>query len=295
MGLTSPIRRGASLTHNSRMRLRWDRPLAKARAVEVAIKTENLTKTFPSSHFLSGFFPGRRADSGIVVVDRVNLEIEKGKIFALLGANGAGKTTLVKILSTLILPSSGSAYVNGYNVLTEGERVKASIGLVNGEGRGFFVRLSCRENLRFFGALYGLRRAMVEEKIQELTEILGLEEFLERRYDLCSTGMKQRLAIARSLLHGPEIIFMDEPTQSLDLSASRNLRACIRYLAKEKGQTIFLITHHLEEAKELSDQAGMMNQGRVRVFDPRSVDLDEVFAGSPFEPGDEYVESDSLH
>lgn len=245
----------------------------------LAIKTENLTKRFSPPLSLGRFFPGRRADSATVAVDRVNLEIEKGKIFALLGANGAGKTTLVRILSTLVLPTSGSANVNGYDVLTEAERAKASIGLVTGEGRGFFVRLICRENLRFFGALHGLRRAMVEERISELTPVLGLDEFLERRYDRCSTGMKQRLAIARSLLHEPEVIFMDEPTRGLDPSASRNLRACILYLAREKMQTVFLITHQLDEARELGDQVGVMHQGRLRVFDPRAVDLDQVFAG----------------
>ena len=261
----------------------------------VAIKTDNLTRTFPSSGLLGRRFPGSRTDSGIVAVDRVNLEIEKGKIFALLGPNGAGKTTLVRILSTLVLPTSGSAYVNGYNVVTDAERVKASVGLVNGEGRGFFVRLSCRENLRFFGALYGLRRTSIEEKIQELNEFLALEEFLERRYDRCSTGMKQRLAIARSLLHNAEIIFMDEPTQSLDPSASRKLRACIRHLAEERRRTIFLITHNLEEAKELSDEAGIMHQGRVTVFDPRSVDLDQMFARFTLEARNEYTQSNSLY
>ena len=263
--------------------------------MDLAIKTEHLTKRFSPPPSLGRFFPGRRADSAIVAVDRVNLEIERGTVFTLLGANGAGKTTLVRILSTLILPTSGSANVNGYDVLTEAEQAKASIGLVTGEGRGFFVRLTCRENLRFFGALHGLWRAMVEERISELTRVLGLEEFLGRRYDRCSTGMKQRLAIARSLLHEPEIIFMDEPTRGLDPSASRNLRACIRYLAREKMQTVFLITHQLDEARELGDQVGVMHQGRLRVFDPGAVGLGQVFADFPLEGRDEFGESHSLH
>jgi ABC-2 type transport system ATP-binding protein len=263
--------------------------------VAVAIKTDNLTKAFSRSSPLGKFLSGSRTDPGTAVVDRVSLEIEQGKIFALLGPNGVGKTTLVRILSTLILPTSGSAYVNGYNVVTDAERVKSSIGLVNGEGQGFFVRLTCRENLRFFGALYGLRWITVEERIRELNEFLELEEFLGRRVDCCSTGMKQRLAIARSLLHDAEVIFMDEPTKSLDPLAARKLRACIHYLAKEKGRTIFLITHHVEEAEELSDGAGIMNQGRVMIVDPRSGDLDQVFAGVSLEAPNAYGQSDSLH
>lgn len=261
----------------------------------IAIKTGNLTKRFPPSGFLGRVFTRRRAGSGIVPVDRVNLEIANGKIFALVGPNGAGKTTLVKLLSTLMVPTSGSATVNGYSILTQPERVKASIGLVNGEGRGFFDRLSCRQNLHFFGALYGLRRGMVEEKILDLNPILGLERFLDKRHDRCSTGMKQRLSIARSLLHDPQILFLDEPTNSLDPLAARNLRACVRDLTDKKGLTVFLITHQLEEARELSDQAGIMSRGKVEVVDPRSVDLHQALADVAFRPGEEDGEGDRLH
>jgi ABC-2 type transport system permease protein len=199
-------------------------------------------------------------------VDGVNLAVRQGEVFGLVGPNGAGKTTLVKILSTLILPTSGTAQVNGYD-LSEEQAIKASIGLVTGNERSFYWRLACRENLRFYAGLYGLSSAQAESRIGQLSSLLGLEDFIDKRFDMCSTGMKHRLGLACGLLNDPQLLFLDEPTRSLDPLAAAKFRDLIYTLAHREGHTIFLVTHDLEEAVELCDRAGVMLRGQLRTVD----------------------------
>ena len=193
-----------------------------------AIETLELTKIFKPP----GIFPWQsRSEDGVTALDRVSLQIPPGEIFGIMGPNGAGKTTLIKVLSTLILPTSGQAFIHGYNLLTQPERVKSLVGLVSGDDRSFYWRLSCRENLLFFAALYNLPPSQARSRIEELSCLLDLEDFLDRRYAQCSSGMKQRLALARSLIHRPRVLLMDEPTKSLDPGAAENLRhyICLLY------------------------------------------------------------------
>ncbi|MGB9722312.1 MAG: ABC transporter ATP-binding protein/permease [Chloroflexia bacterium] len=199
-------------------------------------------------------------------MDDVSLEVEEGEIFGLLGPNGAGKSTLVRLLCTLILPTSGRAWICGHD-LGEEEAVKAHVGLACGEERSFYWRLSGRENLRFFGALQGLARSYVDARLAELEETLELGPALEERFDRLSTGMRRRLDLARALLHAPPVLFLDEPTRSLDPEATARLHELIRRIARS-GCTVFLVTHHLDEAEALCDRVAVMHRGRLRAVAP---------------------------
>jgi ABC-2 type transport system permease protein len=201
-------------------------------------------------------------------VDRVSLTVQPGEIFGLLGPNGAGKSTLVRVLCTLILPSAGQARICGHDLSAEAA-VKAQIGLAAGEERSFYWRLTGRENLRFYGALQGFSQNWIGQRIQELNPILELSEALEKRFDRLSTGMRRRLDLARALLHKPAVLFLDEPTRSLDPSATARLHERIQQIA-QAGQTIFLVTHSLGEAESLCDRVAIMHMGQLRALAPVS-------------------------
>ena len=235
--------------------------------MSAAIVTEELTKRFPQRLSLrqAALHPFRRPSGApLTAVDRVSLEIRQGELFGLLGPNGAGKTTLVKMLCTLVLPDAGRAEVNGFD-LSDEARVRASIGLVSGEDRSFYWRLTGRQNLEFFAALHGLSARGTAERIARVAEWLELGEFLDRRFDRYSSGMKQRLGIARGLLNDPQILFLDEPTRSLDPVSAAHLRAVVRQLVRERGHTVVLVTHQLREAEDLCDRVAIMHKGRLRV------------------------------
>ncbi|MFB0534597.1 MAG: ABC transporter ATP-binding protein [Anaerolineae bacterium] len=237
--------------------------------MSLAIKTVGLTKYFYAKTSLRQVLLRRLSHSTegrITAVDRVSLEVKRGELFGLLGPNGAGKTTLVKVLCTLILPNSGTATVNGYE-LSDEEKVKASIGLVGGEERSFYWRLSGRKNLEFFATLHGFSSLRITERIEKLAKLLDMEEFIDRRFDQYSSGMKQRLGIARGLLNEPQILFLDEPTKSLDPTSATRLRETIHDLAHREGYTVMLVTHQLHEAEELCDRIAIMHKGRIRVVD----------------------------
>jgi ABC-2 type transport system ATP-binding protein len=192
------------------------------------------------------------------------VEINSGEIFGLVGPNGAGKTTFVKLLCTLLLPSSGEAFVCGHDVVREAHRVKHLVGLVASEERSFFWRLTGRENLQFFGTLYNLSRRQTDERIDELFELLELTEVGNVRFNEYSTGMRQKLAIARGLLSQPKVLFMDEPTKGLDpLSAQALLAVIRRKLAAFSRSTIILTTHILRDVEQLCDRLAIMNRGRM--------------------------------
>jgi ABC-2 type transport system ATP-binding protein len=235
--------------------------------VTAAICTEGLTKRFPQRMTLrqTMLHPFRaRSSVPLTAVDDISLEIRQGELFGLLGPNGAGKTTLVKMLCTLILPDAGRAEVNGYD-LSDEARVKASIGFVSGEERSFYWRLSGRQNLEFFASLHGLSAGEAPPRIRRLAEWLELGEFLDRRFDRYSSGMKQRLGIARGLLNDPQILFLDEPTRSLDPTSAGHLRDLVKQLVLERGHTVVLVTHQLREAEDLCDRIAIMHKGRLRV------------------------------
>lgn len=230
-----------------------------------AIQTHDLTKRFPKPGRLKLNLPFMQG-KGTLAVDGVSVVVRQGEVFGLVGPNGAGKTTLVKILSTLILPTSGTAQINGYDLAQE-QAIKSSIGLVTGNEHSFYSRLTCRENLRFYAGLHGLSSVQAKSRIDKLSSLLELGDFIDKRYDTCSTGMKHRLALACGLINDPQLLFLDEPTRSLDPLAAARFRELVYRLAHQEDHTIFLVTHDLEEAVELCDRAAVMLRGQLRTVD----------------------------
>ncbi len=192
----------------------------------------------------------------------VSLSVEPGEIFGLLGPNGAGKTTLTKILSTLLLPTSGVARVLGLDVVQETQALRPRIGLVLGGERGLYTRISGRENLRYFADLYGVPLPERDTRIHEVLARVGLTDAADRRVEEYSRGMKQKLHIARGILHRPAVLFLDEPTIGLDPKSARDTRKLIRSLVTD-GVTIFLTTHYMFEAEELCHRIAILSKGRI--------------------------------
>jgi ABC-2 type transport system ATP-binding protein len=232
--------------------------------MQPAIETYNLTKRFRKLHSYRDLllYPWRRAEH--LAVDGVTLRIQPGELFGILGQNGAGKTTLIKMLSTALLPSAGSATVCGYDVVRQPRQVRAQIGLINGEERSFYWRLTGRQNLDFFAALYQVPASVARRRIADLLERTGLAEHADRPFRSYSSGMRQKLAIARGLLSQPRVLFMDEPTRSLDpISAQMMRRLVADYIIGELGCTVILATHSMIEAEELCDRLVLIRSGRI--------------------------------
>ena len=204
----------------------------------------------------------RRRSKEIEAVRGVSFEIEKGELFGLLGPNGAGKTTTIKMLITLLIPTSGSARVLGHDVVKDAREVRKRIGYVFGGERGVYERLSGYDNLRYFAELYGVPAKIQKARIEELLELVGLKGREHERAEGYSRGMKQRLHVARGLLHDPEVLFLDEPTIGLDPVGARELRATIASLTAA-GKTILLTTHYMFEADALCDRIAVISQGKI--------------------------------
>jgi ABC-2 type transport system ATP-binding protein len=204
----------------------------------------------------------RRRVKEIEAVRGVSFAIEKGELFGLLGPNGAGKTTTIKMLITLLIPTSGSARVLGHDVVKEAREVRKRIGYVFGGERGVYERLSGYDNLRYFAELYGVPAKIQKPRIEELLELVGLKGREHERAEGYSRGMKQRLHVARGLLHDPEVLFLDEPTIGLDPVGARELRATIASLT-DAGKTILLTTHYMFEADALCDRIAVISQGEI--------------------------------
>lgn len=222
------------------------------------IETQNLTRRFTRR--------GRNGDPWFTAVDEVSLTLGEGEIFGLLGLNGAGKTTLVRMLCGLLPPSSGRATVLGLDVVNQAGLVRAAVGLCSGEDRSFFWRLTARQNLEFFAELHGLGFGERRGRVADLLDLFGLSEAADQPLGQFSTGMRQRLSLARSLLHRPRILFLDEPTRGLDLQASERLWATIReQLTSKDGVTVFLTTHQPHEAQRICHRVGILHHGRLPV------------------------------
>ncbi|GID61432.1 daunorubicin resistance protein DrrA family ABC transporter ATP-binding protein [Actinoplanes couchii] len=204
----------------------------------------------------------RRAKETVEAVRGVSFVIERGEIFGLLGPNGAGKTTTIKMLITLLLPSSGSAKVLGYDVARDAVKVRRRIGYAFGGDRGLYDRLSAQDNLRYFAELYAVPPRTQRARIGELLELVGLRGREKERVEGYSRGMRQRLHIARALLHDPAVLFLDEPSIGIDPVGARELRATVAALAGQ-GKTILLTTHYMFEADELCDRIAVIGSGRI--------------------------------
>jgi len=227
-----------------------------------AIKTTNLTKRFPRTSGYRDLLPFRERQ-WVTAVESVNLDIQEGEFFGLLGPNGAGKTTLIKLLCCLVLPNSGTAQVFGRDIMREEQAVKNLVGLVSAEERSFFWRLTGRENLRFYASLYHLSGQHMKERIDELLKLVGLADEGDVRFQNYSTGMRQKLAITRGLLSRPQLLFVDEPTRSLDPISAQAVRAFLKEKVAGEGKTVVLATHNLTEAEQLCDRVAIMDHGRV--------------------------------
>ena len=226
----------------------------------LAIEVNHLTKTFQNpAPFLSSRKPSRVTKA----LNAVNLSINDGEIFVLLGPNGSGKTTLIKILCTLMLPDSGRVTIAGFDLIQQARSVRPLVSLVFGDEQSFYWRLTGRQNLEFFAALYGLSKKQAKKKINEAEKVLQLPD-LDKGYQTYSTGMRQHLALARIFFHDAKIIFMDEPTRSLDPNARARLRDLIQTLRRTQNRTFFLSTHDTLEAGELADRIAILDQGEIK-------------------------------
>jgi ABC-2 type transport system ATP-binding protein len=228
---------------------------------ENAIEAIHLNKNFRSRQ---GFFK-RRLKSTLAVED-VSFTIERGELFGLLGPNGAGKTTTVKMLTTLLLPTTGTANILGLDVVKQTTEVRRHIGFAFSGSRGLYNRLTAIQNLKYFAELYALDPMVSRKRISELLERMGLGERGDDRVETFSSGMVQRLHIARAMLHDPELLFLDEPTVGIDPVGSRELRQIIKDLIS-LGKTILLTTHYMAEAEELCGRIAIIKKGKIVALD----------------------------
>jgi sodium transport system ATP-binding protein len=215
------------------------------------IEARQLTKSFPDRK-------GRR----ITAVEDVSFSVAPGRIYGLLGANGAGKTTTLRLLATLLAPTGGSARVAGFDVVKEPGKVRANVGFL-AASTALYGRLTARETIAYFGRLNGLPDRLIRERTEVLSGELGMAEFLDRRIEKFSTGMKQKVSIARTLVHDPAVMIFDEPTLGLDVLAARTIVRFIRD-CRDRGKTVIYSTHVMSEVEKLCDVIGIVHGGRLR-------------------------------
>ncbi len=224
-----------------------------------AIRTQNLGRWYTTR--------GRHRRR-VVALEDVNLEIQPGELFGLLGPNGAGKTTLIKILATLLLPTTGRAWVLGYDVVREYRHIRPHINLVSGGETSGYGLLTVWENLWMFAQFYGLPREVTRRRIHALTERIGLQDRLGTKLSELSTGLRQKVNVVRGFLTDPRVLFLDEPTLGLDVQAAREVRAFIKeWMREHPDRTIVLTTHYMPEAEELCDRIAIIHQGRIIACD----------------------------
>ncbi len=209
-----------------------------------------------------------KAFAGGPVLDGVDLDVPAGRVVALLGPNGAGKSTLIRILSTLVIPDAGHATVAGIDVVADPRSARRGLGLVVGDERSWYWRLSARDNLVFFGVLNGLDRRDAATRGTWLMEAFGLHDVGRQRVGTFSAGMRGRLGLARALLADPPVLILDEPTRSIDPIGSEEFRARVRALAGDDGKAVLLATHDLEEAATTADEVVVLVHGRVGAREP---------------------------
>lgn len=215
------------------------------------IRTEGLSKDFVDTK-------GGR----VTAVDGVSIEAQPGRVFCLLGVNGAGKTTMLRMLSTVLTPTRGTAKVAGYDIVKDGEKVRASIGFMS-NSTALYGRLSGLEVLEYFGGLYGLEGKRLRDRVDFVVDKLDLHEFKDRLCDKMSTGQKQRVSIARTILHDPPVLFFDEPTAGLDVVSSQSVVEFIES-SRDQGKTVVYCTHIMSEVERLANDVAVIHEGYIR-------------------------------
>jgi len=226
-----------------------------------AIEVSKLKRTFKTSLGVLN-----RKMKTVIAVDGISFDVKKGELFGLLGPNGAGKTTTVKMLTTLLIPTSGSAKIADMDIVRDAEKIRSHIGFIFGGERGLYWRLSGVDNLRYFASLYYVDPDVAKKRIIYLMELVGLEDRGKEKVEGYSRGMKQRLHIARALIHDPEILFLDEPTIGLDPVGAREMRQMVLNLQSEK-KTILLTTHYMFEADALCQRIAVIKHGKIIALD----------------------------
>jgi ABC-2 type transport system ATP-binding protein len=231
---------------------------------DLAVEVENLGRIYQ----IRGNRRERKIRKELVALQSINLDVKQGELFGLLGPNGAGKTTLIKILTTLLAPTSGSARVASHDVVKEPDKVRPLINMVSGGESSGYGLLTVRENLWMFSQFYGLPSKLANDRIRALLRLVGLEDRLESKSSDLSTGLRQKMNLVRGFLTDPQVLFLDEPTLGLDVGASRDARHLIRsWLDDDRTRTLLLTTHYMVEADELCDRVAIINSGRVLACD----------------------------
>src|SRR5438309_4645649 len=222
---------------------------------EITVQVDGLRREFDSK------------EGKVVALDGVNLQVRKGEIFGVLGPNGAGKTTMIRILSTLLLPTAGKAGVMGFDVEKEPEKIRAVINMASGAERAGYDFISARGNLWFFSQLYGIPTEEAHRRINALSDMLGLQSYLDRKFYALSTGYKQRVTLVRAFINDPKVVFLDEPTIGLDVMTALSIREYILKQAKEHGRTILLATHNMAEVDAICNRVAIIDKGKILACD----------------------------
>jgi sodium transport system ATP-binding protein len=238
---------------------------------EILVEARNLTKHF------------RTRRGAVRAVDDVSFECRAGEVFGLLGPNGAGKTTALRMLATILTPTSGTVTIAGFDTRKDPDRVRERIGFLATE-TGLYDRFSARETLRFFGRISGMSNADVAKRTGEIFEMLAMTSLADRRVGTFSTGEKQKLSLARSIVHDPAVLIFDEPTFGLDIMAARSVEETVA-LFRDQGRTILLSTHVMRLAEKLCDRVAILYQGRIHAFGTQEelattygeTDLEDIF------------------
>jgi ABC-2 type transport system ATP-binding protein len=228
---------------------------------DAMIKVRDLTKKF----------------NGFTAVDHVTFDVKNSEVFGLLGPNGAGKTTIIRMLSTLTRPTEGTARIGGYDIVKQDNKVRQLIGLVS-EKMIMYDRLTAEENLRFFGKLYNIPKTLLNQRIDELLELVQLSKWKNSKVGTFSTGMRQRMNVIRALLNMPKVLFLDEPTLGLDPQSTVEVREFIKKINRENKATIILTTHMMNEADRLCDRIGIIDHGKISTLDT-STNLKKLVSG----------------
>ncbi len=224
-------------------------------ASKVSVEVQDLHREFETKH------------KKVIALDGVSLQVGEGEIFGVLGPNGAGKTTMIRILSTLLLPTSGVAKVMGHDVAKEPEKVRPLISMASGAERAGYDYITTRGNLWFFSQLYGIPSEEAHRRINELAKQLGLEEYLDKKFYTLSTGYRQRATIVRAFVNEPKVVFLDEPTIGLDVMTALHIREFLVSQAKEHGKTILLATHNMAEVDAICNRVAIIDKGKILASD----------------------------